>query len=210
MAPPTLIFVPGSWHIPATWSKVTALLPQYKCICVELPSTTSDTTKGLTADITAVRTVIAAETSAGNNVIVVVHSYGGAVGSSAIQGFTQPKEGSAEAGNGVVLGMVFIVTWFHPTGMSFMDALGGKAPEPPLWTMDTEKGLVVLAGMSLNLTVVPHTACYHTTDVLPQLIPESSFTTTFLSKKAMTALRSCASNRSSLIRREARSRTLGG
>ena len=82
---PSLVFVPGAWHRAETWNKVTNLLTAqgYKCIAVTLPSTLSSPTTTFLEDVTAVRKAITAETVQGRDVVVVVHSYGGAVGGSA-------------------------------------------------------------------------------------------------------------------------------
>jgi len=82
---PSIIFVPGAWHTAEAWNKVTALLSSqdYKCVAVTLPSTLSSPTTTLLEDITAVRNAITAETAKGQDVVLVVHSFGGFVGGSA-------------------------------------------------------------------------------------------------------------------------------
>ena len=82
---PTIILVPGAWHTAETWVKVIALLAaqDYKCIAVTLPSTLSSPTTTYLEDLTAVRNAITAETAEGQDVVLVVHSYGGSIGGSA-------------------------------------------------------------------------------------------------------------------------------
>ncbi|KAH6672230.1 Alpha/beta hydrolase fold-1 [Halenospora varia] len=141
---PTLILVPGAWHLPTYYSKITALLtPQsYTCIPVSLPSTNGTNTTTLLDDITAVRTAIIAETSEGRDVVLVVHSYGGAVGASAVKGLTVPKGEGRQEGKGYVVGLAMLASGFGPSGLSFIDALGGTPP--PLWSADTASGYAVL------------------------------------------------------------------
>lgn len=155
-AKPTLIFVPGAWHKASCWSKLTALLshptgPTYKCLPITLPSTLGNPEATILDDITAVRTAITTETSAGRDVVVVVHSYGGLVGQSAVKGLTKRKavsedaggkEGEEEDGKGHVVGICIIASGFAKTGMSFIDGVGGKPP--PFWRSDEESGFAVL------------------------------------------------------------------
>jgi pimeloyl-ACP methyl ester carboxylesterase len=144
---PTLVFVPGAWHNSSTWDKTTSILDDqhYQCICVGLPSTASNPSATFLDDVTAVREPIIAETTQGRDVVVVVHSYGGQVGNSAIKGLTRPKEvgtSSAESQSGYVIGLVMIASGFTMTGVGFLEGLGGKPP--PAWKLDPESGFAVL------------------------------------------------------------------
>ncbi|TGO45690.1 hypothetical protein BCON_0373g00080 [Botryotinia convoluta] len=144
---PTLVFVPGAWHLPEIWEKVTSLLKEqhYKCIPVELPSTADDAMVGFGDDIIAVRETILSETKSGRDVILVVHSYGGAVGQSAVKGLTRryPDNLSStdEKPTGHVIGLVMMACGFAQTGISFIDAIGGIPP--PLWRFD-DSGFAML------------------------------------------------------------------
>ena len=88
---PVLVFVPGSWHTPEYFSSIISALSaeDYTCICVPLPSNNAKSLKGVEFhdDVTAVRNVVAklvAEEE--KDVIVAMHSYGGMVGSEALEG----------------------------------------------------------------------------------------------------------------------------
>jgi pimeloyl-ACP methyl ester carboxylesterase len=136
---PTLVLVPGAWHTPEAWNKVTSLLEakDYKCIPVILPSTLSNPSTTFFDDIEAVRDAILSETRQGRNVVVVVHSYGGAVGCSAVKGTSSSSETS-----GRVIGIASMASGFGPSGVSFIDGLGGSPP--PSWKVDEESGFAVL------------------------------------------------------------------
>ncbi|KAH8805425.1 Alpha/Beta hydrolase protein [Xylogone sp. PMI_703] len=143
---PTLVFVPGAWHNILTWNKVTALLEAqgYKCVRVALASTSGPEATFLD-DITAVRNAIQEETANGSDVVIVVHSYGGHVGSSAIKGLTRPKPGdssSAKDSSNHVIGYAMLATGFTITGVSFLEAAGGKPH--PFWRADVERGFAAL------------------------------------------------------------------
>jgi pimeloyl-ACP methyl ester carboxylesterase len=152
----TLVLVPGAWHNISTWDKVASLIEeqQYNCVRVALPSTTSNPSTTFLEDIEAVRDAIVAETTQGRDVVVVVHSYGGAVGASAIKGLTRPKQigsSSAKGPFGHIIGLVMLASGFGPTGVSFIEGLGGKPP--PTWRSDPS-GFAVI-------TVDPRQLFYH-------------------------------------------------
>ena len=137
---PTLVFVPGAWHSADTWNKVTAeLTPRgYKSVCITLPSTQNDPTKGLFEDIEEIRKAILAETTQGRDVVVVVHSYGGMIGPSAVKGLT---EATSER-PGRVIGIALMATGYCVTGIGFLEGLGGNPP--PFWKADKETGYATL------------------------------------------------------------------
>lgn len=154
---PTFVLVPGAWHRASTWDKVTALLEaqKYNCISVTLPSTTSNPSATFADDIAAVRKEIITETTKGRDVIVVVHSYGGLVGSSAIKDLTKGKSDTStttDKQSGHVIGIALMATGFNITGIGFLDGMGGKPP--PIWKLDYESGFV-------TITVDPRELFYH-------------------------------------------------
>jgi hypothetical protein len=96
-----------------------------------LPSVNSNPPKRIDDDIKAVREAIQAETSQSNAVMLVVFSYGGAAGSGALQGLTQPRQkepGSNKGSSGRILGMVILASFFVPTGCTFLISIGGEFP----------------------------------------------------------------------------------
>jgi pimeloyl-ACP methyl ester carboxylesterase len=144
---PTFILVPGAWHSPEIWNKIVPALEtkQYKCVRVALPSTMSNPAATFADDVNAVRRSIMAETTQGRDVVVVMHSYSGAVGSSAIKDLTRSKQevsAPAKDPSGHVLGIAMIATGFFPTGVSFIDNFGGEWP--PAWKIDPEGGFAVI------------------------------------------------------------------
>lgn len=129
---PTLIFVHGAWHGPEVWDKIVPLLEaqQYACVRVKLPSTRPGPPTPLIDDIELVRNAILAETSQAKNVVLIVHSFGGSVGASALKGLARLKSQSAELkGKGHVIGMIMLASFFQTTGSSFAGHLGGLRPD---------------------------------------------------------------------------------
>jgi pimeloyl-ACP methyl ester carboxylesterase len=148
---PSFIFVPGAWHRPETWDKVISEIRsrEYRCVAVELPSTTGDTSAGFGGDVKAVQDAIRGETAKGRDVVLVVHSYGGQVGNSAVKGFARrPHDGSSPpppesaSGRGHVIGLAMMATGFTVTGVGFLEATGGKPP--PQWVADTQNGVATI------------------------------------------------------------------
>ncbi|KAG9239196.1 Alpha/beta hydrolase fold-1 [Amylocarpus encephaloides] len=152
---PTLVFVPGAWHGASTWEKVSSLLEEqsYKCVKVSLPSTSSNAAT-FGDDVKAVQAAVVAETTEGHDVVVVVHSYGGQVGNSAVKGLTRKDDSSLAKGpsTGHIIGIAMMATGFTATGVSFLEGLGGTPP--PFWKIDLESGFAVL-------TVDPRPLFYH-------------------------------------------------
>nr|CEG05211.1 unnamed protein product [Fusarium clavum] len=148
---PTLIFVPGAWHTPEYWGKVISAMEanQYKCKPVTLP-TTQDTSKDVNfaSDVTSVRDAIGEEISVGRDVVLVVHSYGGAVGASAIKQLSR-KTAINDEGKGHVIGLFMVATGFAAPGMSFLEGIGGKPP--PTWDADYENNTMPIKVDPINM-----------------------------------------------------------
>lgn len=136
--PPTLVFIPGSWHRPTCYGPVIKLLqPRFKCIPITLPSTSGNPAATFKDDLDAARSVISDETAAGRDVVVVAHSYGGMVGNSAVKGFT-PDAKNQTPGRGCVIGIILIASGCTLTGLSFMDPFFGRPP--PSWRVNKHTG----------------------------------------------------------------------
>src|SRR5208282_5016443 len=76
-----IVLVHGAWHGPWCWDEVLAELHdrEIEAVAVELPFT------GFADDVESARSAIAA---GGERVVVIAHSYGGAVVSQAVSGLT--------------------------------------------------------------------------------------------------------------------------
>jgi pimeloyl-ACP methyl ester carboxylesterase len=109
---PTIVLVHGAFADAAGWSGVISRLQQrgYNVVAVE------NTLTGLAADVATTKRVVDAQPG---NVVLVGHSYGGAV----ISG--------ASAGDSKVKALVF-VSAFAPDANEPLKAVGAKFPPPPL------------------------------------------------------------------------------
>ncbi|PYI09735.1 alpha/beta-hydrolase [Aspergillus sclerotiicarbonarius CBS 121057] len=142
--PPTLVFIPGSWHQPTCYEKVIKPLQeqqQLKCVAVALPSTAGNPAATFQDDLNVAQEAISNETSQGRNVVVIAHSYGGMVGNSAIKGFAQSQDATASP-TGSVIGLILIASGFTLTGLAFMDPFFGHPP--PSWRVNSTTGYAEL------------------------------------------------------------------
>ncbi|WYZ42504.1 hypothetical protein EsH8_VI_000203 [Colletotrichum jinshuiense] len=190
---PTLLFIPGSWHKPSCYDKITSLLQKkhrLRCVSITLPSTTGDPTATFKDDVDAARQVLSREIAQRHNVVVIAHSYGGMVGNSAIKGFTQPRDAVESSliptststnayhkgisSGGYVIGLILIASGFTLTGLAFMDPLFGRPP--PAWRVNITTGYA-------ELVADPRELFYH--DLLPE---EAEFWTSQLTTQSLKAL----------------------
>lgn len=132
MSLPTIVIVPGAWHSPEAFGQIISLLEKdgYKVVTFQLPSVDPDPEDiPLTHDIETVRSALVKEIEgAGNDVLLVAHSYGGVPASRALDGLTK-KEREAKGLNGGVIRLVLITAVLVPDNVSVQEGMGGKSPE---------------------------------------------------------------------------------
>ena len=113
---PVVLFVPGFWEGPSVFEKVTTLLiaEGITTEVAELPSTgtTSPGNPTMKDDIAAVRDYIEIVLSRGEDVLLVLHSAGGFIGSEAMQGLDKKSRGDQPG----VVGIVFLAGAVFPEG----------------------------------------------------------------------------------------------
>ncbi|ROW14958.1 hypothetical protein VPNG_03303 [Cytospora leucostoma] len=134
---PVLVLVPGAWTPPQSYHKLVSLLEgaPYN-FTVHVPALASNNgaqaPNTFEADVAGVRAAIEPLVAgAGEDVILLLHSYGGAVGSSAAAGLSR-KERAAQGLPGGVAHLVYISAYLLAGGQSPWDVLvlgGGDTPE---------------------------------------------------------------------------------
>lgn len=127
MAPskPAIVIVPGAFYSPWHYRLLHTGLESanYAVTTISLPSTgTTTPAPNMDADVAVAADAIKTYIASDQDVVVVVHSYGGLVGNCAAKGLL-PKD--TENGKGVV-GMVYMCAGVAIEGMSFMDGSGGN------------------------------------------------------------------------------------
>jgi len=126
---PTIVFSHGAWQTAAGYDvfaqKLNAL--GYATEVPALPSVggTEKPLPGLPEDIAAVREALARHADQGRDIILLCHSYGGVVGSNAVEGLDFASR-KAQGKNGGVILTIYLSAFMVPKGKSLLDMLGGK------------------------------------------------------------------------------------
>ena len=116
---PVFVLLHGAWHTPACYAPLTSLLSihGYTSICPALPSVglTPSPAEALKADIAVVRVAVQELLNDGRDVVVVMHSYSGIPGGSALEGLD--KDSRAGRGlRGGVIRLVYVMAWMVGEG----------------------------------------------------------------------------------------------
>lgn len=125
---PTVVFIPGAWHLPEAFDTVRQILTTrgFPSAAVSLPSTGAESpTLSLSDDILSARLVVEQLVNDGKKVMVVAHSYGGLVASGAVKhlGYAQRRDAGSKGG---VIMLVYMAAFAATKGSSTLDLLGGK------------------------------------------------------------------------------------
>ncbi|TLD32568.1 hypothetical protein E2P81_ATG05544 [Venturia nashicola] len=131
---PTLVFVPGGFHLPSCFELVENRLKSagYECIGVRTPSVRKEPPfpKDMSDDVQAVQAALNKAIGDENDAVLVMHSYGGFPGSAACKGMSK-EDRVKEGKKGGVVHLVFISAFAAEEGMKIADA-GGKISDEVL------------------------------------------------------------------------------
>ncbi|TDZ71783.1 hypothetical protein CTRI78_v001767 [Colletotrichum trifolii] len=125
---PTIVFTPGAWHGPQSFDLVRAglTLKGYASEAVTLPSVGADPAiVGLEEDAAALRSTLTTLADEGKQIVLVVHSYGGMVGSNAVSGLGWQQRAANNKAGGVIM-MVYLSAFAAPNNTSLLDMLSGE------------------------------------------------------------------------------------
>lgn len=113
---PTILFVPGFWEGAAPFADVSSRLQskgfQTEVALLASTGTTSPGNPSMQDDIAAIRQKVSELVEAGQEIVMVLHSGGGFLGSNAIEGLTAKAQG----GKIGVSQMVFLAAAVFPEG----------------------------------------------------------------------------------------------
>lgn len=123
---PTVVLVHGAWHTPANYqSYASALRAQgFTVHCPLLPSCNKSLppTTSLQDDVNSVRELISSLAAAGERILLIMHSYGGAVGTEAAQGLAYPVPTTARGSEaGGVIHLLYLCAYILPPRTSVWD-----------------------------------------------------------------------------------------
>ena len=131
----TIVLVHGAWHTPPVYQTfIDALRARgFTVHCPRLPSCNgaSPPTASLPEDIACVRDIVNDLVSAGQRVLMLMHSYGGAVGTDAIEDFTIDSRAAAGLPGGVIH-LVYLCAYMLQQGSSVWDIVQ-RAGYEALW-----------------------------------------------------------------------------
>lgn len=116
---PIIFFVPGFWEGPSVFGPLSSLLIKdgFTTQTAVLPSTgtTSPGNPTMKDDVAAVRRQIEHVISGGDEILLVLHSAGGFIGSEAMEGLSKSQR-QKQGYSGGVIGIIFIAGAVFPVG----------------------------------------------------------------------------------------------
>ncbi|KAI0438672.1 alpha/beta-hydrolase [Xylaria telfairii] len=121
---PTLFIIHGGWHTPDSYKKLTSSLETrgYEVHVPRLPSTNGSRPPNadLVTDSLLVRSYVESLIRAGRTVVVIMHSYGGQVGTNSLYGLG--LEARAKQGlPGGISHLIYMTAYAVPEGNAMMD-----------------------------------------------------------------------------------------
>ncbi|TRX91641.1 hypothetical protein FHL15_007423 [Xylaria flabelliformis] len=123
-AKPTLFIVHGGWHVPESYKKLTGALESrgYEVHLPRLPSAngTRPPNADLFTDSLLVRNYVESLVQAGRTVVVIMHSYGGQVGSNALCGLGLQARAKQFLPGGISH-LIYMTAYAVPEGSAMMD-----------------------------------------------------------------------------------------
>ena len=132
MAKPTVLFVHGSWHSPKHFQPARDAFEQagYPTECPCQPTFNAKPgTASMQEDAKCIRSLLEELVEAqSKDVICVLHSYGGVVGTEAIHESLGKIVRQKSGLNGGVIGLLYMAAFLLPLGASLGSAFGGSLP----------------------------------------------------------------------------------
>ena len=178
-AKPAIVLIHGAWHVPEHYSDFIQHLQHagFEVSCPRLP--TCDEAKWLTADMFAdaqiVRDQVNSLIDKSREVIMLLHSYGGAVGTEAIKGLSASERATRGLKGGVVH-LVYMCGFMLQVG----ECVGGASlprPDPDPVEINAATNTTFLCGPTIQLFYA---------DVEPECAKRMERLLTRQSAKAMT------------------------
>ena len=120
---PTIVLVHGAWSTPPIYDPFIKALQAagYTVHCSLLPTCSGTSSKSsdakFSSDVTTVRDLVSSLADASTDVVLLMHSYGGAVGSSAIADLSS-KQRAAQGLRGGVVHLLYLSAYILPVGGS--------------------------------------------------------------------------------------------
>lgn len=136
MSRPVFTLCPGAWHPAEVYNKLIPHLEAqgYKTVLHDWPSIQQAPVQSFDEDIASIRATILKQVDAGDDVVVVAHSWSGSPVNSAVTDLSK-TERTKQGKPGGVVKLVFLCAFVVPTGVSLLDALGGDETKVAMWNI---------------------------------------------------------------------------
>ena len=168
---PTVLFIHGAWHSPNHFKRVRDLFEAngFPTSCPSQPTFGGPPSMKMYEDAECIRLELKRLIEdEGKDVIIVMHSYGGVVGTEAVhESFAKEIRGSKRLPGGV-LHLLYMCAFVLPLGDSLGSAFGGKLPPfivtevgGPVWPFVREKrawDILLYASLTEHMGIVRTTA----------------------------------------------------
>ncbi|TIA29205.1 hypothetical protein D6C78_10352 [Aureobasidium pullulans] len=155
MSKPSIVLVPGAWHVPAHFNHVIEKLEDqgYVCVGVNLPTNTRDPLVdgrllGIEDDVAAIRAAVMSQLDTGIDVVIVTHSYSSIPGTAALTSLNLKARKTAGNTNGVV-GVVIISGFILPPDSTMLTIMNNQLP--PQYLLETDTTLPFAGPGAINI-----------------------------------------------------------
>ncbi|KAE8333634.1 Alpha/beta hydrolase fold-1 [Aspergillus sergii] len=159
---PTIVLIHGAWHTPTHYEPYTTALKNagFEVHCPHLPTCTgkSPPTATFADDVSLIRQTLHSLTTAGKQILLIMHSYGGCVGTDAAQDYIYPVTTTSESPTpspnpeekhnqkGGIIHLLYLSAYILPPGSSIQTIMDKAGVNEDLWAQymdDDEVGLTM-------------------------------------------------------------------
>ncbi|KAH7380272.1 Alpha/beta hydrolase fold-1 [Phaeosphaeria sp. MPI-PUGE-AT-0046c] len=145
MSKPVFVLLHGAWHKPQCWDLVVKELAKvgYDAVVPALPSSGSNPpTPDWSADIEIIRNTVSDLVEKERDVVVVMHSFSGMTGGTALEGLDKDSR-VAKSLSGGVIRLIYVVAFLVPEGFQH-SAHGTRDNMVPEMRTDLETGTITI------------------------------------------------------------------
>lgn len=145
----TIVFLHGSWHNPNHFKTIRDVFEKdgYPTECPLQPTYNAKPAPpvlGIEDDVKVVQDLLTKLLDDGKKVIMVLHSYGGVLGTEAVREHFGKKSRQERGLTGGVLGLLYMCAFVIPVGISLETAFGGCAPFITIRVRSIPKSFIVI------------------------------------------------------------------
>lgn len=125
---PHIVLIPGAWHSADAYDTLLPYLQDhgYQVTALTLPSVgTEPPITTLEPEVTHIRNNVSSIADRGEDVVVVMHSYGGLAGTASLKGLSKAERQAANLPGGVTA-LVYLAAWMLEEGQTIRGSGGGR------------------------------------------------------------------------------------